>query len=70
MNHSNCRARLVALTRDLHVRWQETREHWSDAKRDEFERRFLTELFSSVEKASSALEQLDEVVTKARTDCE
>lgn len=70
MSLHDSRSRLMALARDLSVHWQEARESWSDAKSDEFERRFLDELFASVERAGTALEQLDEIVTKARKDCE
>lgn len=64
------RARLNALTRDLAARWEATRDAWNDSKRDEFERRFLRPLFAAVDKADTALEQLDELVSKARKDCE
>lgn len=70
MSLSASRSRLNALTRELSVRWQETREAWTDAKRAEFERQYLDALFSAVDRAGSALEQLDELVTQARRDCE
>ncbi len=60
----------MALTRDLSVHWQQTRETWTDAKRDEFERRFLDGLFAAVERAGTSLEKLDDIVTKTRRDCE
>lgn len=64
------RSRLVALTRELATQWQATRDSWTDAKRDEFERTYLAELFAAVDRAGSALEQLDEVVTHVRKACE
>lgn len=70
MSLADSRARLVALTRDLATRWDQTRDHWNDAKRSEFERQFLLPLFAAVDKAATALEQLDEVTVKARKDCE
>lgn len=70
MSLSASRSRLAALTRDLAVRWEQTGEHWADQPRDEFERRFLVDLFAAVDKAGAALEQLDEVIAKARRECE
>lgn len=64
------RSRLAALTRELNVRWHETRLSWNDAKRDEFERTHLAPLLEAVDKAGTALEQLDEIVLKARKECE
>jgi len=64
------RSRLLALTRDLAQHWAETRESWTDAKRNEFEKTYLAPLFGAVDRASSALEQLDEVVIRVRKDCE
>ena len=70
MSVAASRSRLIALTRDLALEWQATRESWTDAKRDEFERTFLTNLFAAVDRAGHSLEQLDEVVTQVRRDCE
>ncbi|MGE4182393.1 MAG: hypothetical protein AB7J34_21410, partial [Limisphaerales bacterium] len=64
------RSRLVALTRDLSQQWQATAETWTDAKRVEFERAFLVNLFAAADRAAGALEQLDEVVSRVRRDCE
>lgn len=70
MNLAANRSRLSALTRELTARWSETRESWNDAKRDEFERVFLRPLLAAVDRADTALEQLDDLVTHARRDCE
>lgn len=70
MSAGGNRSSLLALTRDLAARWQQTREHWSDARSREFEERHLAGLLAAVDKAATAMEQLDEIVTKARKDCE
>jgi hypothetical protein len=62
--------RLGALTKDLANRWQRARESWRDAKADEFQRRYLDELHSSVDKAMQVIEQLDKLMAKIRSDCE
>jgi len=63
-------ARLEALTKDLRIRWQQTREHWVDAKSLEFENKYLDELFASVDRAVMVIEQLDKVILKIKKDCE
>jgi hypothetical protein len=61
---------LAAATKELERKWRQTRETWRDAKSMEFEEQFLTELFVSVEKATTIMEELGKVLTKARNDCE
>ncbi len=62
--------RLEAVTRQLRVQWQQTREYWDDAKRQEFEQKYLQELFASVDKTVDVIAQLDKLITKIRKDCE
>ena len=70
MNLSGNKGRLVGLTRDVLLRWSETKNYWRDAKSEEFERRFLTELSASVNRTVLIMEKLDEVLKKVRSDCE
>ena len=62
-------AKLSAVTKELAQQWQQTKERWRDAKSQEFERQYIQELLSSVEKAVTVMEQLDKLVTKIRNDC-
>jgi len=62
--------RLSAITKELWNQWLQTREYWQDAKSEEFQRRYLEELVSSVDKAVTVIEQLDTLVNKIRKDCE
>ena len=63
-------ARLEAITKELRAQWQRTRDSWSDAKSTEFERKYLDELFSSVDRAVSVIDQLDKLIAKIKKDCE
>ncbi len=63
-------ARLAAISKQLWLDWQQTKEQWADVKSQEFERKFLLELFSSVDKTVTVIEQLDKLMTKIRKDCE
>jgi hypothetical protein len=62
--------RIAALTRELSLQWQRTREDWTDAKSQEFERKFLQELTANVDKTVAVIEELDKLMNKIRSDCE
>ncbi len=62
--------RLSGLTKDLWAEWQATKSYWRDIKSQEFERKYLSELLSNVEKTVTVIEQLDKLLTKIRKDCE
>jgi hypothetical protein len=62
-------ARLDTLTRTLMERWQQTRHLWRDAKAQEFEDRYLRPLESEVRSAIGAVERLEAVLRKIRSDC-
>ncbi|NBR86688.1 MAG: hypothetical protein EB141_00820 [Verrucomicrobia bacterium] len=70
MTLNSTRSRLTALTKELSLRWNETREHWQDAKSEEFEKRYLEELFSRVNVTATSIETLDASLAKIRRDCE
>ena len=70
MSLSGNKGRLVGLTRDIALEWAETRNYWRDAKSEEFERRFVSELSVQVNRAVIVLEQMDELLKKVRSDCE
>jgi hypothetical protein len=70
MNLSGSKNRLVALTKELSNRWEDTKNHWRDAKSREFEQRYLAELFANVDRTITVMDKLNEVLTKVRKDCE
>ena len=70
MNLSGSRGRLLALTRDILLSWEETKAHWHDAMSEEFEKRFMAELAAHSSRAVSVMEELDKVLHKVRSDCE
>ncbi len=63
-------SRLAALTKELSLAWQQTRESWKDQKAQEFEQKYLRDLWGSVEKTLVVMEQLEKVIAKIRKDCE
>jgi len=70
MNLSGNKGRLIGLTRELSLQWDETKNHWRDAKAEEFDRKFMVELSAHVGRATIVLEQLEELLKKVRSDCE
>ena len=70
MNLSGSKNRLMAITKELSKRWEDTKNHWRDGKSQEFEQRYMTELFAHVDKTVTVMEKLDEVLNKVRHDCE
>ena len=70
MNLNDQKGRLSGLTRDILLRWEETKSHWRDAKSDEFESRYLIELSANVNRTLIILEKLETVLKKVEHDCE
>ncbi|HAB16676.1 MAG TPA: hypothetical protein DCE44_09525 [Verrucomicrobiales bacterium] len=62
--------RLVALTKALLVKWASTKDHWRDDQARQFEQTYLVELEAGVENTVGVIEQLDEMLTRLRSDCE
>jgi thymidylate synthase len=63
-------SRLEGLTKDLRVQWLHTKDFWSDAKNQEFEHKYLEELFASVNRAVQVIDQIDKLISKIKKDCE
>ena len=70
MNLGGSKSRLVAITKELSLRWEDTKHHWRDGKSQEFEQRYMAELFANVDKTVTVMEKLNEVLNKVRRDCE
>ncbi|HTV61843.1 MAG TPA: hypothetical protein VMH30_04660 [Verrucomicrobiae bacterium] len=70
MSAIGSKSKLLAAAKELSLKWQDTKNYWRDEKSAEFERRYLQELFISVDKAVSVIEKLDELLKKIRSDCE
>ena len=70
MSVQNNGTRLSLITKELSMKWQETREYWQDSKSEEFNRNYMAELQSSVDAAVTVIEKLDKLLNKIRSDCE
>ena len=47
MSLSGNRSRLVAVAKELSLKWDDTKTYWQDDKSREFEQRYLQELFAA-----------------------
>jgi hypothetical protein len=70
MSLSASRTRLEMLTKDILLKWEETRNSWRDSKSLEFEHQYIQELSARVDKSATMIDKLDELLTKVRHDCE
>ena len=70
MNLNSNKSRLAGLTKDILLRWHDTKRYWHDAKSEEFERRHITELSAQVDRAGIIVDKLEELLKKVRSDCE
>ncbi len=61
---------MLGSARELSLKWKETKNYWRDGKSQEFEHRYLEELFIRVDKTVVIIEKLDEILKKVRSDCE
>lgn len=70
MNLSGNKAALSGATKELLLRWSETKNYWHDAKSREFEEHYLQELMARVDKAATIIDKLDEVLQRVHKDCD
>lgn len=63
-------SRVAALTKELWLQWQRTRDEWDDARSREFEQKYLHELNAAVDKTVAVIEELDKLLHRIRKDCE
>jgi hypothetical protein len=64
------KSQLALLSRNLAVQWALVKADWQDEKSGEFEARFLDPLQTDVARALEAMDKLDAVLAKIRSDCE
>ena len=70
MSLSGSKGRLNGITRELTLKWEDTKVSWRDLKAQEFEQRYVRELLVEMGRTMAALEKLDELLRKIRNDCE
>ena len=70
MSLPSSRSKIQRLTKDLMVQWSRTQEHWNDPVSRRFETEYLIPLERAVAASSEAIDSMNEVVTRAKRECE
>ena len=70
MSLNASKSRLDAISKELSVHWEQTKNYWRDQKALDFEQKYLDELFRYSTKTILVLEKLEEILKKVRSDCE
>ena len=70
MSLRNNGIQLASVTKEVLMKWRETREHWQDGKSEEFDHRYMAELQSNVDRALIVIDELDKIISKIKKDCE
>jgi len=63
-------SQLLSATKALMEQWGRTRESWRDEKAGEFERTYITPLETGMKGALRAADELGQLETAVRRDCE
>lgn len=64
------RGGLTKSTRELLLRWQDTKANWQDAVADQFEKKYLEMLEKDVKTAVGAMDQMAALLSRIRNDCQ
>jgi hypothetical protein len=70
MNVRGSAGNLGLAAKDLAIEWEHTQTYWRDVKSAEFEKNFLSQIPDHVSRARAAMEELDNLIKKVRSDCE
>jgi hypothetical protein len=70
MNLTGNKAQSSGATKELLLRWSETKNSWRDAKSREFGEKYLDELTARVAKTMTIIDKLEAVLQKVHHDCD
>jgi hypothetical protein len=70
MSLNASKSRLDGITKELSIQWEQAKAYWRDQKSQEFEQKYLDELFRYSDKTVLVIEKLEEILKKVRSDCE
>jgi hypothetical protein len=63
------RAKLIQAAKNLMMEWQHVQEEWRDDNCQQFDKKYMTPLESSIRAAALALERIDTMLDSAEKDC-
>ena len=70
MNVAASAATLMQSMKELKLEWEHTSTYWRDAKRIEFERKYLEHLPHDVARATVVIKEIADLLKEIRNDCE
>lgn len=70
MSLTNAGARLASTSTLLNSRWRQLRNHWRDTQAREFEAAYIEELLTELKRSQSTINQISELMDRAKADCE
>jgi hypothetical protein len=70
MNLSGTNSNLAQALKELRLEWDLTRNDWRDAKAEEFAQRYLDQLPTQVARTVRAIQELELILKKVRSECE
>ena len=63
------RTKLLGMMKDLQVKWEQTKSDWNDPMSRELEKTCMEPLERKIRAAAVAMEQMGEVLERARREC-
>ncbi len=63
------RAKLIQAAKNLLAQWQQAREAWRDDNCQQFDKKYMTPLESSIRAAAMSMERMDTMLDSAQKDC-
>jgi hypothetical protein len=63
------RAKLIQAAKQLLTDWQQAKEAWRDDNCQQFDKKYMTPLESSIRAAAQAMERMDTMLDGAQQDC-
>jgi hypothetical protein len=70
MNLTGAAANLAQSMKQLRIEWDRVGGYWRDAKRQEFQEKYLEQLPNDVSRAALVIKEIAAVLEKVRKDCE
>ena len=70
MNPRSSAANLAQAAKDLSLEWQQAKAHWRDVKSIQFEKDYLDQIPQQFARAITAMEEIETLLRKVRSDCE
>ena len=69
MSTIESRAKLIEAAKKLMAQWQQVQEAWRDDNCQQFDKKYMAPLESSIRAAALALERMDTMLDSAQQDC-